>query len=61
MSNHAADKRICFPFIDSVIPLLPKFKVSSLNPSSVTVQLGLCQTLSETLKKVFLQQGSSPC
>ena len=32
---------------DSTIPLLSKSKISSLLPSSVTVQPGLCQTWSE--------------
>ena len=33
--NRAADQRLCFQCIDSTIPLLPKFKISSLNPCSV--------------------------
>ena len=34
--------------MDSTIPLLAKSKISSLSPSSVTVQPGLCQTWLET-------------
>ena len=33
--SHAADQRLCFRYIDSTIPLLPKSKISSLHPSSV--------------------------
>ena len=39
----------CFCFINSRIPVLPKSKISSLQPSSMVVQ-----TLSETPKTVFL-------
>ena len=49
-----ADQRLCFRYIDSTIPLLSKYEISSLLPSSVTVQPGLCQTRSETPKTVFL-------
>ena len=28
--NHTADQRLCFPFTDSTIPLLPKSEFSSL-------------------------------
>ena len=45
---------LCFHFIDSSIPLLPKYEISSLQPSSVAVQPGLCRTMSETLKTGFL-------
>ena len=53
-SNCAADQRLCFHYIDSTTPLLPKYKISSLQPSSVAVQLGLCRTWSEFLKNSFL-------
>ena len=48
--NSAADQHVCFCYIDSTSPLLPisKSKVSSLKPSSVAVQPGLCQCCSET-------------
>ena len=28
--NHEADQRLCFSYISSTIPLLPKYKISSL-------------------------------
>ena len=43
-----ADQRLCFRYKDSAIPLLSKSEISSLWPSSVAVQPGLCQTRSET-------------
>ena len=44
--NHEADQRLCFRYLDSTIPLLPKYlKISSLYPSPVAVQPGLCQTI----------------
>ena len=49
-----ADQRLCFRYIDSTIPLLPKSKISSLEPSSVAKQSGLCQTWSVTPKTGFL-------
>ena len=52
--NKDADQRLCFRYIDSTIPLLPKYKISSLYPSSVTVQPGLCRTWSKTPKTGFL-------
>ena len=44
----AADQHLCFQ--DSKILLLPISKISNLYPSPVAVQLGLCQTWSETSK-----------
>ena len=41
-SNCKADQRHCFRYTDSTIPLLSKSKISSLLPSSVTVQPSLC-------------------
>ena len=52
--NKDADQRLCFRYTDSTIPLLPKSKISSLYPSCVTAQPGLCRTLSETPKTSFL-------
>ena len=52
--NREADQRLCFRYTDSTIPLLSKSKISSLQSSSVLVQLGLCQTWSETPKTGFL-------
>ena len=46
--NGEADQRLCFRYIDSTIPLLSKSEISSLYPSSVAVQPGLCRTWSET-------------
>ena len=54
----AADQRLCFPYVDSTIPLLSKSKISCLQPSSVLVQLGLCLTWSETTLLVFPRDGS---
>ena len=42
--NRSADQQLCFRYIDSIIPLLPKAKFSSLWPFSVAVQPGLCRT-----------------
>ena len=53
-SNYAADQRLCFRYTDSTIPLLPTSEISSLKPSSVAVQTGLCRTWSETPKTGFL-------
>ena len=40
--NREADQRLCFRNTASTIPLLPKPEISSLLPSSVVVQPGLC-------------------
>ena len=50
-----ADQRLCFRYMESTIPLLPKFEISSLLPSSVTAQPDLCRTWSETPKTGFLR------
>ena len=47
-SNCEADQRLYFRYTDSAIPLLLKSIISSFKASSVTVQAGLCLTLSET-------------
>ena len=52
--NREADQCLCFHYIDSTIPLLSKYKILSLYPSSVAVQPGLCGTWSETPKTGFL-------
>ena len=57
--NREADQRLCFRYTDSTIPLLSISKISSLCPSSVLVQPGLCQTCSETILLVFPQGGST--
>ena len=53
--NREADQRLCFRYTDSTIPLLHKSEISSLSPSSLTVQPGLCRTWSETPKTGFLR------
>ena len=53
-----ADQRLCFRYLDSMIPLLSKSEISSLWPSSVAVQPGLCRTRSETRMLVFSGRGS---
>ena len=57
--NREADQRLCFRYSDSTIPLLSKFKISSLYPSSVLVQPDLCRTCSETTLLVFPRGGSN--
>ena len=49
-----ADLRLCFRYIDSTFPLLPKSKIANLLLSSVAVQLGLCPTWWEIPKTDFL-------
>ena len=51
--NSEADQRLCFRYIDSTIPLVPKYEISILQPSSVVVQPGLCRTWSETPEDRF--------
>ena len=51
--NREADQHLCFCYKDSTIPLLPKSKISSLQPSSVAVQPGFCRTWSEIPKTGF--------
>ena len=52
--NREADQRLCFRYTDSTIPLLPKSEISSLWPSSLAVQPGLCQSWTKILKTGFL-------
>ena len=52
--NREADQRLCFRYSESTIPLLPKSEISSLQPSSVAEQPGLCRTWAETPKIGFL-------
>ena len=53
-SNLEADQRLCFRYLDSAIPLLPKYEISKLWPSPEAAQPGLCRTWSETSKTCFL-------
>ena len=53
--NREADQRLCFRCTDSTIPLLPKYEISSLKPSSVAVHPGLCGTWSKPPKTGFLR------
>ena len=52
--NREADQRLGFGYTGSTISLLPKYEISSLQPSSVAVQPDLCGTQSETPKTGFL-------
>ena len=52
--NREADLHLGFRYIDSTIPLLPKYEISSLEPYCVVVQPGLCGNWSETPKPGFL-------
>ena len=58
-SNCEADQRLCFRYMGSTITLLSKSKISSLWPSSVTVQPGLCWTWLEPKLLVFSRTGSN--
>ena len=42
-SDCEADQHLCFCYMDSTIPLLSKSEISSIYPSSVTVQPSLCR------------------
>ena len=53
--NREADQRLCFRYTDITILLLSKSEISSLLPSYVTVQPGLCGTWSETPKTGFIR------
>ena len=57
--NREADQRLCFRYTDSIHPLLFKSEISSFQPASVTVQVGLCWTCSETTLLVFPRGGSN--
>ena len=53
-----ADQRLCFHYSDSTVPLLLKSEISRFWLFSVTVQVGLCRTWSETTLLVFPCGGS---
>ena len=52
--NREADQHLCFHYIHSTIPLLPKSEISSLYLYSVIAQPGLRGTWSKTPKTGFL-------
>ena len=54
-SNCEADQHLCFHYMDSKIPLLFKSKISSLQPSSVLVQLNqtLCSDRVQPVQKPY--------
>ena len=52
--NREADQHLCFRYIDSTIPLLHIYEISSLYPSFVVIQPSLCRSWSETPKTGFL-------
>ena len=56
--NHAADQGICLHYTGSSIHLLLISEISSLLPSSVAVQSGLCRTWSETPEDRFSDDTS---
>ena len=57
-----ADKHLGFRYTNSTIPFLLKSEISSLKPTSVNVQAGLCRTWSEAQKTGFLaSQPISSC
>ena len=42
--DREADQRLCCRYTDTTIPILHKYEISSLQPSCVVVQPGLCRT-----------------
>ena len=40
--DREADQRLYFSYIDSTIPLLPEYEISSPQPFCVVLQPGLC-------------------
>ena len=57
--NREADQRLCFRYTDGTIPPLLNSKISSFELASVTVQVSLCRTWSETTLLVFPRGGSN--
>ena len=55
--NREADQRLCFRYMDSTIPQLSKSEISSLYPSSVAEQPGLCGTRST--RRLVFSRGSN--
>ena len=55
--NCQADQLLCLCYRDSTVSLLPKSRISSIQPSPLAVQPGLCLTWLETKKAGFLMMG----
>ena len=60
-SSCTADQHFCFHYSNSTFPLLFKFEISSSQPSSVTVQAGLCPNCLETPKMFFFSLPGQAC
>ena len=56
--NREADQRLCFRYIDSTIPLVPKSKISCLKLSSVIAQPVCVGPGRKSRRPVFSEQGS---
>ena len=56
--NREADQHLCFRYSGSTMPPLLNSKISSFYLASVAVQVGLCQSCSETTLSVFPRDGS---
>ena len=52
--NFTADQCLCFCYMDSTIPILPKSKVYSVAAQADLCKADLCQSWLETLKNCFL-------
>ena len=60
--SHAADQPFCYIHMSyTYIPLLPKSKISIVQPSSLAVQPVFCWTLSETSKIGFRDEAHLFC
>ena len=55
-SNHTVDQLLCFPYIESTIPLLPESKI--LRPLPICDVLVQVCVARKTGKQVFLHHGS---
>ena len=56
LDNRADDQHLCFHYLDSTVPLLPKSKIPTLS-ILMAVQPGLCRTWSKTLMTGFIVTG----
>ena len=58
--NREADQRLCFHYIDSTIPLLPTYEISSLKPTCEVVSYPVCVGPGRKPQRpVFSQRGSN--